>query len=158
MALVKGTNSYVTVIEADAYFASRIDAAAYDIAPEEDKIRALVTATLMLDNYEYTGRAIDPAQLLAFPRIGSYFDTTLGMSVQFTSEIPIRITKATCELAYHLLNNDGILDNTGDVDTLKIGTIELRHIKAPSKALPLILNLIRPLRINSGSSLWWRAN
>ena len=158
MALVKGTNSYVTVIEADAYFLNRIDAAAYDSAPEENKIKALITATSMLDNYEYAGQAISSTQSLAFPRIGSYYDPTLGMTIAFTSKLPTRIIRATCELAYHLLNNDGILDSTGDVESLVVGSIELQHIKSPAKMLPLILNLIKPMRINSGSSPWWRSN
>jgi len=158
MALTKGINSYVTLEEADGYFSGRLDVAAYQNASDEEKMNALITATNLLDAYEYVGRAISSTQPLAFPRIGTYYDPKYGQSVVFDDSIPKRIEQATCELGYHLLNNDGLLDNTGGLESIVIDIIELKNIKLPPKILPLILNLIKPLRINGGSKLWWRAN
>lgn len=161
MALIKNTNSYVTVEEANSYFQDKLDVAAYDSASDEDKAKALVTATSTLDTYTYIGQAISSSQPLAFPRVGSYFDGRLGMTVVLTTDIPDRIIKATFELAYHLLNNDGLLDNTGTVDKLILGPIELTNIRIPEKVSNTVLNLIKPLRAigaAGGTNLWWRAN
>ena len=83
MALIKGTNSYRTVEEADAYFEDRLDAAAWTSASDELKGQALVTATAILDNMNWNGYAVSESQSLAFPRIGSYFDPRKGVEVSF---------------------------------------------------------------------------
>jgi hypothetical protein len=159
MALVKGTNSLATVAEADAYFADRLDAAAWTSASDTLKSQALVTATSMLNDMAWAGVAVSESQNLAFPRVGSYFDPLLGFAVALDGvTTPERIIKGVYELAYHLLNNDGVLDNTGGVESIEVGPIKLTNIKAPN-AVPLVARrLISPLLLNGGSSLWWRAN
>jgi hypothetical protein len=158
MALVKGTNSYVTVAEAEFYFETRIDVAAWTSASSSQKESALVTATMILDTLSWTGVAVSASQPLAFPREGSYYDSKVGEEVLFTSNTPDRVIKATYELAYHLLNNDGLLDDTGTVINLSIESIKLDRIISSSKIPTFVRNLIRPLLVNSGSRLWWRAN
>lgn len=159
MALIKDTNSYVDVADATAYFEDRIDAEAWVSAAESLKEQALVTATAMLDQKNWVGYAVSTTQLLAFPRNGIYFDPRLGVNVTLESDVvPDRVLKATYEQAYHLLNNDGLLDNTGGIESLKVGPIELKNVKESSKINYTVKNLITPLLINAGSSLWWRAN
>jgi hypothetical protein len=158
MALTKGTNSYVTVSEADAYFEDRLDAAAWTEAPESQKSQSLVTATSLLDDSKWTGVAVRVSQPLAFPRQGSYFDPKLGTRVLLGNDTPSRVVQATFELAYHLLNNDGLLDNTGGVKDLTVGDLKLTGVRAASVFPGVVLNLIRPLLINGGSAIWWRAN
>lgn len=159
MALVKGTNSYVTLIEANDYFLDRLDVEAWTQASDPLKEQALVTATGVLDEMTWTGSAITDTQSLAFPRLGSYFDPRLGMSIYLDEDfIPDRITKATMELAYHFLNNDGILDDTGRVEDLSVGSINLTSIYAPSLIPSNVKKSIKPLLLNQGSSAWWRAN
>jgi hypothetical protein len=156
MALAKGTNSYVTRLEADAYFADRLDIDAWTSATESQKDQALVTATSVLDNIEWTGTAPED-QFLAFPRDGYYYDPKVGDYVQLT-DVPKRIITATYELAYHLLNNDGLLDDTGEVTDLTVGSISLNIKKAPSKIPDNVLAIVRPLLLNGGRKSWWRAN
>jgi hypothetical protein len=159
MALVKGTNSYVTVAEADSYFETRIDVAAWASAIEGEKAKALVTATMVLDNLDWTGAAVSETQTLAFPRAGSYFDPRLGVYVELVSTtVPSRIITATFELAYHLLNNDGLLDDTGEVDNLRVGSITLDNIKTASRIPAIVKRLVKPLQVNQGANAWWRAN
>lgn len=158
MALTKGVNSYVTVAEADAYFEDRLDAAAWTSAKSSEKSKALVTATSYLDSLEWTGVAVSHAQSLAFPRAGGYFDPRLGANVSFDANTPSRVIKATYELAYHFLNNDGLLDDTGGVTSLQIASISLTDIKATSKMPSVVSRLIKPLLLNKGSNTWWRAN
>jgi hypothetical protein len=158
MALVKGTNSYATVAEADTYFENRIDVAAWTSATETQKAQALVTATQSLDDFDWIGVAVSDSQTLAFPRIGVYFDPRLGMDVEFTTAVPSRVLNATYELAYHLLNNDGLLDDTGSVKDLSVGDIKLTLVHTASKVPDVVKRMVKPLRINGGSNLWWRAN
>lgn len=158
MALAKGTNSYATVSEADSYFQDRLDVAAWTSADATQKAQALVTATSMLDDLNWIGTAVSDSQPLAFPRLGAYFDPRVGSDVQLTTSVPTRIVTATFELAYHLLNNDGLLDDTGTVKNLKVGTINLDLITSSNKLPMRVRNLIKPLLEYGGSRLWWRAN
>lgn len=158
MALLKGTNSYADVAEADAYFGDRLDVSAWTLADATQKAQALVTATKVLENISWIGTAISEDQSLAFPRNGKYFDPRVGSLVVLTSVVPKRIVNATFELAYHLLNNDGLLDNTGNVTNISIGPISLSNVKSASTLPRIVKNLIKPLQVNGGSSLWWRAN
>jgi hypothetical protein len=160
MALAKSTNSYVTVEEADAYFADRLDVVAWTDASETQKAQSLVTATSILDELNWTGYAVSEDQLLAFPRYGDYFDPKLGMTVTLGDEVPQRIIKSTYELAYHLLNNDGLLDDTGGVTDIEVGPIKLKNVKSVSMIPGVVYNMIRPLRSigGAGSRTVWRAN
>jgi len=158
MSLVKGTNSYATVAEADAYFVDRLDVAAWSGASAEAKGQALVTATSSLDEMSWEGVAVASDQPLAFPRIGSYYDPKAGITVSMPSGTPTRVLNATYELAYHLLNNDGLLDDQGSVTDLSVGSISLSIKSAPSKVPATVSSMVSPLLINNGATLWWRAN
>jgi hypothetical protein len=158
MALVKDTNSYVTVAEADSYFGDRLDVAAWTSATATQKAQALITATRLLDELDWTGIAVSETQNLAFPRKGTYFDPKIGMDVELTTSVPSRILNATYELAYHFLNNDGLLDDTGNVKNIVVGGINLQSIVSPSKIPNFVRRLINPLRVERGSNMWWRAN
>jgi hypothetical protein len=159
MALTKGTNSYVTASEADTYFSTRLDVAAWTAADVTEKEKALVTASGVLDGLIWTGVAVSELQPLAFPRRGSYFDPRIGLrAVLDGSTIPARVETATKELAYHLLNNDGILDDMGNVNDMSIGQINLSTIRAPNLVPSVVKRLIKPLLANAGQNSWWRAN
>ncbi|WP_347851785.1 DnaT-like ssDNA-binding protein [Planktomarina sp.] len=165
MALIKGVNSYVTTSEADSYFEDRMDAAAWIVMGDEMKEQALVTATRMLDQKRWHGSAVDADQTLAFPRQGSYRDSSRGVTASFTSTYTfvttdetdtslkrdIRQLRAACyELAYHLANNDGLLDSTGEIKEIKVGPIELKDIKETSKNPAAVSQLIKPMIQGSG--------
>lgn len=159
MALTKGSNSYATVAEADAYFGDRLDVAAWTSATELQKAQALVTATSLLNELPWTGVAVSDSQMLSFPRSGVYFDPRLGKDITLAEDqVPTRIVTATYELAYHLLNNDGLLDDTGTVQNLSLGSISLTKVLNANKIPMVVRNLIKPLQYNSGSNFWWRAN
>ena len=161
MALVKGTNSYVDLEQAEAYFEDRLDVAAWTDADDESKEQALVTATMLLEEQPWTGYAASETQLLAFPRSGEYFDPRLGLNVQLVAsatEVPERLKKATYELAYHLLNNDGLLDESGQVVDVQVGSITLNTVIAPNKLPNLVRRMIKPLLVTGGGRTWFRAN
>jgi len=159
MALVKGTNSYVTLAEAELYFADRLNAASWLASDDSTKSQALIMATTMLDMLDWSGALIDTAQLLAFPRDSEYFDTRLGISVTSMSAVPNRILTATFEQAHHLLNNDDLLNNTGMIKNLSVGSVNLSTIQPASKIPVMVKRLIQPLlNFTSSTGSWWRAN
>ncbi len=173
--LTVGTNSYVTLLEAEAYFASRIDTAAWSSASELIKEQALTTAANMLNEVVWIGVATSDTQVLAFPRTGSYVEPVLGKEVDLNPlVIPPRIKNANCEQAYQLLNNDGLLDQTGTVSKLKVDVIELegldKYTSAPPRFSTTAQNFYYPLTMEGCSDLarkyktgssgrsWWVAN
>jgi len=157
MALVKGTNSYVTVAEAEVYFETRIDTDAWVSASASMKAQALVTASSLLNDLSWVGVAISESQTLAFPRAGYFLDPLIGYEVAIPSTVPKRVENACFELAYHLINTDGLLDDTGFVKDLTIGGIALNITRAPSVIPGTVKRVIRPLLLKAGNS-WWRAN
>jgi hypothetical protein len=157
MAVELNVNSYVELDEANAHFENRLDVAAWDEASDELKSKALVSATMLIDSYEWTGIAVSESQPLAFPRVGEYFDPRVGHVVAM-SGVPTKVITATIELAYHLLNNDGLLDDTGGVDSISLGPIQLNKLSTPSKMPSWIHRTLRPLLNNRGSRAWYRAN
>ena len=158
MALTLNTNSFVSLADAVAYFADRLDVAAWIAATDAIKSQALVTATLQLNDLSWIGTAISESQPLAFPRSGTYFDPRLGYEVSLPRTVPSRILTATYELAYHLLNNDGLLDDSGTVSNLNISSISLQIKSFPSTIPPVVKRIIAPLLVNAGANHWWRAN
>lgn len=158
MAVLKGTNSYVTVAEADSYFADRLNATAWTSADATLKGQSLVTAAILLNEQRWIGTAVSEDQPLAFPRSGEYFDPRVGASVYLSAGIPSRVTNANFELALHLLQNDALLEDTGGVSSLVVGPIQLTSLQKANRIPKTVKTLITPLLINSGSSSWWRNN
>jgi hypothetical protein len=182
MALVLGINSYATIEEADNYFESRIDVATWESADDTLKEQALVSATRYLDTLAYTGYVTDSDQSMSWPRIGSIYSSQRGRDIQFKKDytwtelgstdfttnlynlpLEIRLIKtASIEQAYHYINNDGLLDNTGGLpDRVEVGSITIDGLngnsETPSRSR-VVSNLIKPLLINGGSSQWFRSN
>jgi len=153
MAATKGTNSYVSLADADAYFDNKLDVAAWTDASTTQKEQALVTATRTLDTLPWLGTVRDESQTLAFPREGSYVDPARGSIIYFGTTPPQRILDATCELAYHLLNNDGLLDDVGTVDAVSIGSISITNIKRARLLPTSVFYLVKPLR-TFGRQVW----
>jgi hypothetical protein len=158
MALVKGVNSYSDVTEADEYFGDKLDVDAWMSAVVLQKEQALMTATAIFEDLPWIGRILDVTQTLAHPRVGCYFDPRLGTNVVLDGTTPRRVIVGCFDLAYHLLNNDGLMDNTGSVIDFAIGDVKLDKIRAPSKIPLHVKKHIRCLLKNGGSNNWWRAN
>lgn len=159
MAVQLNVNSYVTVADADAFFADRLDVTAWQTADGNTRGQSLITATQMLDGMAWSGTAVNVNQPLAFPRVTEYFDPKVGSVVYLDgSVVPQRIIRASMELAYHLLNNDGLLDTTGNVRNISVGSIKIEGIQPVSKFPMQVRNIIKPLLVNAGASTWWRAN
>jgi hypothetical protein len=172
MALEVGVNSYVSLDEAEAYFADRINVGSWTEADDLTKEQALVTAAKQLNLTRWIGVIADKSQTLAFPRIGSYYEPLYNDVVELDGTIvPVRISTANMEQAYHLINNDDVLDSSGSPNRIKVDVIEIEGLQSGAARIPVMSNtvsdLITPLMYESGmtgygsgrpAGAWWRAN
>jgi len=90
MALVVGTNSYVTYAEAEAYMSNRLFVVAWDGAGQQTCEKALMMATKRIDALMLSGAKTASAQVLQFPRRG-------------TISVPQGVKDAVCEEALAIL-------------------------------------------------------
>lgn len=95
-------DSYVSVADADAYWAKRGNAA-WPAALIQDREAALVRATSYVDaEYRWRGTKAKPAQALAWPRYDVYVDAwPLDSTI-----IPRQVKDAVCEMALKALAGD----------------------------------------------------
>jgi hypothetical protein len=158
MALIKNTNSYVDLDDADSFFEGRLHADAWNSADEIQRTKALITAARLLDNLSWIGVLRDDSQTLAFPRIGVYFDPLLGTSLELSADIPKRVKDAQMELAQHLLMTD-VVNSSSGVSELKVDVIELKGLRADERFPSSVKRYITPLLDRSAHGrMWWRAN
>jgi len=95
------TVPYVSVLEAQGYFDdSRLHAEAWDGSDDVRRLKALKSATLMIDRLNFKGSKAIPIQEREFPRISGRGTPAINFV------IPTDIKIATCELALTLL--DGV--------------------------------------------------
>lgn len=115
------TTPYITVTDADTYFSERINIAPWTDASSSDKLKALQSATMIINDLKFIGEKLDTNQLNEFPRYGQ------------DSGIPTAIKEATCEIALQLLNDVDIeqeinaLGSQGD----SYGNLRTSNIRTP---------------------------
>ncbi len=68
MSLTVGTNAYLDLTDAGAYFADRLHSEAWHAATPEQRAQAIVTATRAIDRVPMRGRKKQTGQTLEFPR------------------------------------------------------------------------------------------
>lgn len=108
-------NSYVTVVEADDYFDSRLNS---DLWSTASKDAALITAAYDLDSvFNFVGDEVDDIQNMEWPRnfVDGYENT----------EIPFDIKRAQMELAYSYIQSGYSVSQKESVDEVKLGSLEL---------------------------------
>lgn len=145
-------NSYATLAEAEAYIETRpaswAETSGWANAEEDDKNRALVTATELLDEYvRWSGRAATTTQVLGWPRACM---RDLNRKLIAEDVIPARLRYATIELAAQLLSTDRTADSDADTQglkSLKAGPVAL-EFKDSIQAKPI------PDRVWQMVALW----
>jgi hypothetical protein len=130
-------NSYATIAEADLYFETHPYSSVWDDASDDEKCRALVTATRLLDTwYEWNGIVSSSTQALLWPRQDAYGPNGY---LHLSNEIPERIVQATAELAKALLVSDRTADSdlqTQGITSLRAGSVALTFQNAMAKPIP----------------------
>lgn len=139
-------NSYVSVSEADDYFAAHLDSSFWPTAAK-DKQAALVMATNRIDSEVFQGRRTDLDQALQWPRLW-----VVARDINPESQadiIPRELKIATFEMALHYLKMKAgeFTVDENDLETLdkyKIGPLDVQikgNVKAdrlPSKVKRLL--------------------
>ena len=123
-------NSYVTLADADSYFEGRSGAAGWDDSGvvDDDKNRALVTATNRLESEDYVGSIADQDQRLRWPRFGTYDEDG---RLYVDTAVPRPVKEACYELADAILGETYKVSPTtssGDLsefEKVKVGPIEV---------------------------------
>lgn len=139
-----GTDSYVSVVDADTYFSGRLYAGQWTGATAVDKEKALRMAARILNRQRFIGTITSTAQLLAWPRRGvvDYEGRPLNESA-----VPAAIIEAQCELALRLLTDDLTEDDgTRGVRVMAAGGVRMEYDgRAPERALPdYVMALVSP--------------
>lgn len=154
-------NSYLTLVEAEAYANSDIDAAEWYTSTTDQKTRALITATRNLDMEGFVGTRTNATQALAWPRTG--VPTT--EKTYTTTEIPTEIKLATWQLANSLIRGMVIGGQAAGSQSLLPGIpnaglkrvkldvmeVEWKPDQPPNslfKALPQLQKLLQSLLLN----------
>ena len=118
-------NSYISVADADAYFASTFKASVWDAATDESKIASLILATRLLDNnVNYYGDVAADTQALRWPRT-STFDKD-GVEYSDTA-IPREFQNIVCDLAISLIENGGYTGSSNQFKQLNIGSLAFKY-------------------------------
>lgn len=143
---LSSANSYVSVEDADAYFADRGNTE-WAAATQQSKEIALVKATDYIETRfgsRFKGTKKYSTQALSFPRAGE-------------SGVPQAVVKATCEYAVRALEIELAPDIVGDPRGLQVASvrervdvIETHTTYAPGsvrefQAYPMADNLLKPL-------------
>ena len=135
---------YISQADANAYLAGQIAATAWRAETDEDqKDRAIISATRLLDRQLWQGEKTDPAQLHAFPRTGLTYPDS-GDAVD-SATVPQEVIDATAELASIMLDGSDVQTNvdpnTSLVQSLKAGSVAISYFRGEPLAsrLPTII-------------------
>jgi hypothetical protein len=110
-----GANSYASVADADAYFATRVPNELWEaVTDDEDRKRLLIATTRHLDTADWDGEPTFPNQRLKFPRTG--LTDSDGRTIDSLT-YPRLLVEATCEELYAFLTH-GITKDRNAVDKL----------------------------------------
>ena len=134
-------NSYVTLSEANDYFDTSPDSSTWTNKTDDQKKRALISATRWIDTLVFYGDRCDESQALKFPRTNYQVDR-FELSC---STIPNNIKYAQYELARALANDTGAITGTtgkdGNFSEVKLGDIEVKY-NADSQGTGSINNIL----------------
>lgn len=161
MALVStpgasNADSYVSLAEANAYFADRLQAEAWSQATDPEKEAALKWACRTMDTrLSYEGVIVSTTQRLPWPRYG-VVDPSRGDGSAFVWEtVPDPVKWAQCELALALLQEDRTLDpDMQGISSLTVGPISITSDGANQpgaipKSVSDLLSGIATMRVSS---------
>lgn len=116
-------NSYVTVAEADAYFATSFGRTAWGSASAANKEIVLIESTRLLDLLvSWKGYVKSDTQALRWPR--TYVPNIDGRYIS-DSIVPKDVKNAVFELAYSLLSNGGFQASENELAKVKVGPVSI---------------------------------
>lgn len=137
------SNSYVTVVEADAYFGDSFGKGLWATASQTDREALIITASRMLDQYIlWIGEKTSEDQGMEWPRKGTKYADDI---------IPSKVKYATYELAYYILENNGVSFANQSIESVKVGPVAVEFL--PNSVDAGIPSFIENLIADLGSSI-----
>ncbi len=127
--------SYVTTNEGDAFFAGKLRTSAWDNSTPESRDKALIEASTIIDNLNFSGQKLELQQEHEFPRYG--VDPTIE-NIVYDGDIPIMLKMAVCEQAYALL--DGF-DSEKEINNIHVKTKAFGDVKTSYDRDSIPINL-----------------
>lgn len=112
--------------EADIYFTGSLHADTWRSATDDEKARALVTASRLLDRQTWVGDVAVAGQALAWPRSGT------GITGVEDDAIPTKVVHAAFELALALLDGSAVQTegNTSQkIESLRAGSVQITYFR-----------------------------
>lgn len=135
---------YISQADANAYLAGQFTATAWRAETDEDqKDRAIISATRFIDRQLWQGEKTDAAQLHAFPRTGLYYRDS-GEEVD-DALVPQEVIYATAELASIMLSGSDVQENFTPGNNLtqsfKAGSVAISYFRGEwiATRLPTII-------------------
>lgn len=117
-------NSYVTVAEADAYFATSFGRTAWGSASAANKEIVLIESTRLLDLLvSWKGYVKSDTQALRWPR--THVPNVDGRYNGVDTIVPKDVKNAVFELAYSLLSNGGFQASENELAKVKVGPVSI---------------------------------
>ena len=131
-------NSYVTLADANSYFETVPDSSTWVDKTDDQKNRAIISATRWIDALSFYGNRCTETQALKWPREDYKVD---GIELACTL-IPVGIEIATYELARALANDTdaitGTTGTTGLYDQVELGELKVKY--KDSSMTPGVIN------------------
>lgn len=137
-------NSYLTVVEADAYFSTRYKVTAWGQVASSVKEALLIEATRLLDSLvDWKGELYNSSQALRWPR---HWALDQDGRVIDSNVIPVGVKNLVCEVALYILTNSGYDASDNPLTSLRLSTITLKfNEKVISGGFPKnVVDLISP--------------
>lgn len=152
-------NSYVTLAEAEIYFADRMHVSAWDALEDAVKSALLVSASQMLDWYvKWKGVKSTTAQSMLWPRTGAIRPD--GTEID-SDVLPSEVKTAVYEQAFANIEADRTSDDPlAGIGQLQAGSLMIKAgAEKPNQtnAKPLpnhVYNILSDLYTNSGGTVW----
>lgn len=144
-------NSYVTVEEANAYFADRSNATNWSTSTQQDQL--LITASRLIDwQLRFKGNKTSELQAMQFPRVG--VELTNG-TVVADNIIPTPVKFAVFELALLSLDTDRAAENPlAGLEQVTAGPLTIKTASPnDSPRNPVIPDFIRAILAEYTASL-----
>jgi hypothetical protein len=140
-------NSYAAVSDADAYHLNHPYSATWDAATTDQKTRALITATRLIDEQvEWNGVVHNSAQALLWPRAGMYYQNEWYIPL---TVIPQKLMDAVSEFARQILDDNRMADDqlsTQGITGIQAGDVDITFTGySRAKVIPdAVYYMLRP--------------
>lgn len=144
-------DSYVSVSEADSYWADHGSPSSWTGAATASKESALRYATIWVDNnFAWPGEVVSDTQALRWPRGGVVDDERRPID---SDVIPVRLKSAVMQLANeHIASGDLSESETHGLEEVEAGPVRVRFVGSAGKrrAYPFVEVILRGLYAYGG--------